>query len=69
MAAVLPPRQGILLNPSPTASPYSHPSSLPSTPHLIASYSSLSSTSEPDNYFLASPSQASSSSSSPHALQ
>ncbi|THH31533.1 hypothetical protein EUX98_g2635 [Antrodiella citrinella] len=61
MAAVLPARQGILLNPSPTGSPYSHPSSLPSTPHLISSYSSLSSSNaESDNYILSSPSEASS---------
>lgn len=60
MAAVLH-RQGILLSPSPNASPYTIPASLPATPHLISSFSSLSSTSssssphaEPDNYFLAS---------------
>ncbi|KAI0345082.1 hypothetical protein BDW22DRAFT_1426782 [Trametopsis cervina] len=56
------PRHGILLNPSPTTSPYNHPTSLPGTPHLISSLSSLSSSassssphnSEADHYFLTS---------------
>ncbi|KAL4253922.1 hypothetical protein ABKN59_003026 [Abortiporus biennis] len=61
MAAVLPafsPKQGILLNPSPTGSPYIPPTSLPATPNLVSSYSSLpsSSSSHPnsdaDNYFV-----------------
>ncbi|CAL1703451.1 unnamed protein product [Somion occarium] len=58
-AALSPPRQGILLNPSPTASPYTPPVSLPGTPQ--PSYSSLSSSSassqshsDSDNYFLTS---------------
>ncbi|KAI0684146.1 hypothetical protein BC835DRAFT_660117 [Cytidiella melzeri] len=54
------PRHGILLNPSPTTSPYNQSVSLPGTPHLISSLSSLSSSassssphnSEADNYFL-----------------
>ncbi|KAF7796763.1 hypothetical protein EIP86_007946 [Pleurotus ostreatoroseus] len=54
------PRHGILLNPSPGTSPYSHGHSLPGTPHLISSVSSLSSsassnspnTSDADTYFL-----------------
>lgn len=54
------PRQGILLNPSPSTSPYSHPASLPGTPHLLSSLSSLSSSasstsphnSDADHYFL-----------------
>ncbi|GJE87967.1 hypothetical protein PsYK624_040500 [Phanerochaete sordida] len=55
------PRHGILLNPSPSTSPYSHTTSLPGTPNLISSLSSLSSSassssphnlSEQDNYFL-----------------
>lgn len=54
------PRHGILLNPSPSTSPYGHPASLPGTPHLISSYSSLSSSAssnsphhyEADHYFL-----------------
>ncbi|KAJ3486499.1 hypothetical protein NLI96_g4208 [Meripilus lineatus] len=59
MAAVLPPRQGILLNPSPSCSPFQNNISLPGTPHLIPSCSSLSSTasssngaSDADPYFL-----------------
>ncbi|KAI0078134.1 hypothetical protein K474DRAFT_958818 [Panus rudis PR-1116 ss-1] len=61
MAAVLAPRQGILLNPSPSASPYVQPSSLPGTPRLAPSLSSSSAssstsnshlTSDADNYFL-----------------
>lgn len=52
------PRHGILLN-SPSTSPYSHTTSLPGTPHLVSSLSSLSSsasstsphTSEADGYF------------------
>lgn len=55
------PRHGILLNPSPASSPYGHPASLPATPHLLSSYSSLSSSAssgsphrgyEADHYFL-----------------
>ena len=54
------PRHGILLNSSPSTSPYAHSSSLPGTPNLISSLSSLSSSasstsphnSEADNYFL-----------------
>ncbi|THG99601.1 hypothetical protein EW026_g2771 [Hermanssonia centrifuga] len=54
------PRHGILLNPSPSTSPYYHTTSLPGTPRLISSLSSLSSsassssphTSDADNYFL-----------------
>lgn len=55
------PRHGILLNPSPSTSPYSHAASLPGTPNLISSLSSLSSSAsstsphilaEQDNYFL-----------------
>ena len=58
--AAFPRPQGILLNPSPVTSPYTHGSSLPGTPRLISSVSSLSSsgssnspqTSDVDNYFL-----------------
>ncbi|KAK7689021.1 hypothetical protein QCA50_007712 [Cerrena zonata] len=63
MAAIVLPRQGILRNPSPSASPYSSPASLPGTPHLVPSYSSLSSSasshsqSDSDNYCIASSSQ------------
>ncbi|EKM56005.1 uncharacterized protein PHACADRAFT_257011 [Phanerochaete carnosa HHB-10118-sp] len=55
------PRHGILLNPSPSTSPYSHTTSLPGTPNLVSSLSSLSSSAssssphnlaEQDNYFL-----------------
>lgn len=55
------PRHGILLNPSPSTSPYSHTTSLPGTPNLISSLSSLSSSAssssphhlaEQENYFL-----------------
>lgn len=54
------PPHGILLNSSPSSSPYSHTTSLPGTPHLISSLSSLSSSassssphnSDADNYFL-----------------
>ena len=75
MAAVLPLRHGILLNPSPTNSPLHHTISLPGTPHLIPSYSSLSSTasssiagSDVDNYFLTASSSRPSTSHSHHRV-